>query len=352
VSFSRPLFLWLGLLALVELILALRRTPRIEAALAAMAGPVRRERLLSRHGAASVYGTVLSILFILSAAIALAGPAWGSRAVSAERSGLEVSLVIDVSRSMMAREGGVSRLSQARDAARSILRAAPGASFSLVAAKGDAILLVPMTDDLEAIDSGLDYADPDTMSALGTDLEAGIKEGLSSFTERSGANRVLILLSDGGEHGAEGLKAAAEAKGRRVRLIALGFGGEEARPVPGPTGSPLLDAKGKVVTSALDSSYLGKLAAASGGRFILASEPASRKLLLAELSGLGAGGKRIDYEVQDRSPLFALLAVIFLLGRALAGTVAGTVACGVGGDAASRIAPRGSGGPGRGGRRG
>lgn len=318
-SFSHPAFLWLALLAVLELLLAFRREPRLERSFLALSGPRGREKARAAYATASIYGAVFSALFLASAAVGLAGPAWGSHAVSAETSGLEISVVLDVSRSMMVREPATgTRLQSAKEGIRALLKAAPGASFALVAAKGDAILLVPMTDDLEAIDSGLDYADPETLSAIGTDLGKGIAAGLDAFTERTGANRVLVLFSDGGTHGSDPRKAAVEAKRRHVRLIIVGVGGPEALPVPGQDGAPLLDAKGAARLSALDSELLTSLASDSGGRYFEASDSGTRLALQAALVELGRGGKRTEYEVEERSGLFAILALAFLACRAAA----------------------------------
>ena len=315
-SFAHPAFLWLALLAPLEILLVLRRVPRLERSFLALVGPRRRGRARAAYATASIYGAVFSVLFILCAALGLAGPAWGSHAVSAETSGLEIAVVLDVSRSMMVEEPGAGpRLQYAKEGIRSLLKAAPGASFALVAAKGDAVLLVPMTGDLEAIDSGLDYADPDTLSAIGTDLGKGIEAGLAAFTERTGASRVLVLFSDGGAHGSDPRKAAAEAKRRHVRLIVVGVGGEEALPVPGPDGAPLLDGKGVARLSALDPGLLKSVAAESGGRYYAAADSGTRVALQAELIELGRGGKRTEYEVEERSVLFAMLALAFLACR-------------------------------------
>ena len=43
-----------------------------------------------------------------------------------------------------------------------------------------------MTEDYSAFDDALDYATPDAITAPGTDLEAGIRTGVASFTS-SGA---------------------------------------------------------------------------------------------------------------------------------------------------------------------
>jgi len=314
-SLDQPLFLWLAILAPLDLLITLRRLPRLSASVRALSGPKKAGEAGGRYVAASIYGAAASFLFVIMACLTLAGPSWGSRAVTGERSGLELALVIDVSRSMMVREGAMNRLDGAREAARSFLRALPGASFSLVAAKGKAILLVPMAEDVEAIDSGLDYADPETLSAIGTDLAEGIRGGLASFSSSSGSNRVILLLSDGGDQGGETREAAAEAKKRGVKIMALGLGGREALPVPGPTGEPLLDAQGRAVRSALQPSSLVTLAQTSGGRYLEASDPSATAALQAELTGLGKGGRRTEYQVEDRSDLFAVLALVFLLAR-------------------------------------
>jgi Ca-activated chloride channel family protein len=219
---------------------------------------------------------------------------------------------------MEVRENGATRLATARSAVREMLKAAPQASFSLVAAKGGAVLLVPMTDDLDAIDSALDYADPDTLSQAGTDLESGIEEALDSFTDREARGHLIILLSDGGEHGAQALRAASKAAKKRARILVIGVGGSEALPVPGSGGRPLLDSRGSSILSALEPTLLRAIAAASGGRYFEASEPDSAAAIRAELAIQGKGGRRTDYEVQDRTELFAGLAALFLALRILA----------------------------------
>lgn len=321
-SFDRPDLLLICLLAPLELLIARGRAPRLRSSLELLAGPEERERLGSRYALASIYGALASALFLLSAGLALAGPAWGSRAVSAETSGLEVAVVLDVSRSMEVSEGGQTRLAAAKAAVRELLDAAPSASFSLVAAKGGSTLLVPMTEDLDAIDSGLDYAGPETLSAVGTDLESGIEAALASFSEREAKGRLIVLLSDGGEHGAQALRAASKASKRGAPIFAIGVGGSEALPVPGPEGGPLLDARGRAVRSALEPALLRSVASASGGRYIEASDPAAALTMKAELASLGQGGRRTNYEVQDRTELFACLAALFLAARVLASILA------------------------------
>jgi Ca-activated chloride channel family protein len=235
-----------------------------------------------------------------------------------ERSGLELAFVLDVSRSMEARDGAPTRLESAKGMIRALVRSSLAASregslsFSLVAAKGDAVLLAPMTEDAEAIDVGLDYANPDTLSAKGTDLGRGIAAALSSFSSAGGSGRLLVLLSDGGELSGSAKAEAAKAKLAQARFIAVGLGGAEPVPVPGVDG-PALDEKGLPARSALDAALLRSAAAEAGGRYLDGSDPSAPAALAAEVAAARQGGVRIEYERVDRTGLFAFLSLAFLL---------------------------------------
>jgi Ca-activated chloride channel homolog len=325
VSFARPELLLLALIAAPEILFAVLRTPRLRSTVEALAGPARRARAGAAFAALSAAGAAAGALFIVSAAVALAGPSWGRRGAVAERSGLEAAFVIDASRSMEAADSGGTRLDAAKAIARAAVRgeghAGRRASFSIVAAKGDAVLLAPMTEDAAALEDALDYAGPDAITTVGTDLERGIEAGLASFTASGAGDRVLVLLSDGGELSGSARRAAERAQLSRARMIVVGIGGAESAPVPGPDGSPMVDERGARVASALDAEGLRAIAAAAGGRYLEASDSGARAALEAELAAAAAGGTRIEYVTADRAGDFALAALAFLVAAVLAGAL-------------------------------
>jgi Ca-activated chloride channel family protein len=270
----------------------------------------------------SLCGSAFSALFVVSAALALAGPAWGVRGAAAERRGLEASIVLDVSRSMEAADIKPTRLEAAKGLIASLAKTggalSEGASFSLVAVKGAAVLLVPMTEDAFAFSDALDYATPDATTAAGTDLEAGLRVGLTTFTRTGAQGRILLLFTDGGELSGSGRRACEEAVAAGVRLVIVGVGGDEGAIVPGPDGLPLVGPKGPV-RSARESARLKSLAATAGGRYLDASDAGTSAALAAELMGARGSGTRIEYRRVDHGGLFALLALAFLVVAILAG---------------------------------
>lgn len=335
-SFARPELLWLALLAFPELVLGLRRMPILRASVGALAGPRRRAAAEGRFGAFSLTSTAAACLFALAAALALAGPSWGARGAVAERRGLEAAIVLDVSRSMEVRDvktdvardvkiSAATRLEAAKSLVEALVEGrgadAGSVAFSLVAAKGGAVLLVPMTEDRFALEDALAYANPDSISVPGTDLEGGLRAALASFSASGAQGRVVFLFSDGGELRGDLRRACEAAAALRVRLVVVGLGGSVPFPVPGPDGAPLAGEKGPVL-SALDAKALEGAAAAAGGRYVKASEAGAGAALAEELGAATGRGMRIEYELVDRSSLFALAALVFLVASILASMLA------------------------------
>jgi Ca-activated chloride channel family protein len=306
--------------------------PAFRASLGALTGPGRRQRAKDSNTAFSLISTLAAALFAIMAAISLAGPSWGVRGAANERRGLEAAVVLDVSRSMEARDmGGLgSRAKPRLEAAKALIGSllwspvgtlkngdGMGASFSLVAVKGASVLLVPMTEDLFAFEGALAYANPDAITNPGTDLEDGIRSGLASFSGNGAQGRVLFLFTDGRELSGSARRACGEAQAARARLVIVGMGGPIPVSVPGADGAPLAGAKGQV-RSALDAPALKALATLAGGRYIDASEPGAGASLAAELAASMGRGTRIEYVSVDRSGLFVFLALACLLATIVA----------------------------------
>jgi Ca-activated chloride channel family protein len=317
VSLAHPWFLALSLVCLPELIFFATRARRFRNSLEVLSGPSARGQAGSYYALFSTIAAAAGLLFILCTSFALASPSWGRKGVVVERSGVETAFVIDVSRSMDAVESGSSRLESAKALVASLLRGVRRAdmrsSFSIVAAKGEAVLLAPMTEDAAALESALEYAGPDVITTAGTDLERGIQAGIASFTESHAGDRILVLLSDGGELSGSALRTASALARARCRLVIVGVGGSEPVPVPGPDGAPLFDEAGRPVYSALDRSRLETIARAAGGRYLSFGDPGTPAAIAGEIEEAARGGAKIEYSTAERSGDFALAALAFLM---------------------------------------
>jgi len=277
VSFLRPQLL-VYLLALPAL-LALafwavaRARARREALLGAQAealapGFTRLGRLL-RDGLVIV-GTGLVLL-------ALAGPLYGTWLKEVQQRGVDVMIVLDTSRSMLAQDVAPSRLERAKREVRGLITRLAGHRVGLVTFAGDARSLCPLTHDASTLRLFLDDVDSSSNATGGTAIGEGLEQALDAFDEEHPAETVIVLLTDGEDHDSDPApdQVAYQARARGVPIHVVAFGSEQGGYVPVPNlrgGSTLLkDSEGQLVRTTPDEDLLEQIAGISEGSFLSAS---------------------------------------------------------------------------------
>jgi len=240
--------------------------------LAALAGALRaRARLRTLLGDAlpktAQRTDVLLLLALAAVGLALLGPELGQRTEELTVSGIDLVVLLDVSRSMDARDAPPSRLERAVRVAGDVLAGlGPGDRAALAAFAGRGVLLTPLTPDAGALREMLSGFDGELMQNRGSELGAGVREAIAAFEDGSRRPRVLLLLSDGeaplGQD--ESDLGTPEAVQAGVRVVAVGLGSDAGATVP-DHGVPLLDGAGRVVISRRDQARLAALVTATGG---------------------------------------------------------------------------------------
>ena len=261
---------------------------------------------------------------------ALVGPQWGARIVESETRGLDVVFALDVSASMRAADVVPNRLERMRIETRRLLRELAGDRVGLVIFAGHAYVLAPLTSDHAALEIFLDALDPEIGGTPGTSLAAAIRQGSDLLAgTRRGADRVLVLFTDGEAHepAAAVTAAARRARDAGVRIYAVGVGTERGEPIPeqdpetGRVVEYKRDAEGQVVLSRLEPGPLRDVAALTNGAFVRVDEGGVARLVGA-LQGLkretGSGVRRLEWT--PRYHWFALLGFLLLTADAFFGT--------------------------------
>lgn len=298
IHFAAPAYLW-ALLAVPALALlhvwaerrAQRRlallisSPRLRAELTAAASAARRRWR---------YGMLLLALSAL--AFTAARPQLGYETQVTHRKGIDLLVMVDVSKSMLATDLPPNRLTRAKLAAQDLITHLQGDRAGLLAFAGSAFLQAPLTVDYDAVLTALADLDVNTIPLGGTNLEAAINLAVDAFGKAEGANRAIILMSDGettaGE--AEGaLKAAARANDAGIRIFTVGVGTPEGSLIPtGAPGSFIKDQDGKIVRTQLDEPGLDRLAKAAGGFYLrLQNGPAEMRTLAQDALGRMKAGE-------------------------------------------------------------
>jgi Ca-activated chloride channel family protein len=191
--------------------------------------------------------------------------------------GIDVMVVLDVSKSMMTQDMVPNRLEAAKRAVLNWLQNEDGDRVGVVIFAGEALVQVPLTMDLEAVSLVLSKADVDSVDRGGTDIGEGIKTALAAFDKDDQAKRgkAILLITDGEttEGASDVTEACLQAKEKNIPVLAVGIGTPQGKPIPDGVsfwGESIYkkDQAGNVHISHLDEGTLKKIADLSGGVFV------------------------------------------------------------------------------------
>ncbi len=272
-SWGHAELLWLLLLAPLAAAAAAVVWRRRVAALAAWAARGLWRRLGLDCAPARLFASVALLAVALAgAAIALVQPRWGSVEETVERRGVDIVFVLDSSLSMAAADIAPSRLAVGRHLVRRLASELPGHRVALVQAEGDAVVLCPLTLDTAVLDLLLDTIEPAGLPVSGTLLAPALEAALELFPESGTKSRVVVVVSDGEDHGSPLEKALARAVETGVVVHAIGIGSSRGAPIPlGGESGYKRDAAGRVVMTQLHADTLQRLAGGTDGLYLEAS---------------------------------------------------------------------------------
>lgn len=170
--------------------------------------------------------------------IGAARPQWGFEQTEAEQRGIDVAIVLDVSRSMLATDVEPSRAAAAARGIRDMLGHLDGNRVALVTFAGTAFTRSPLTVDLPALANLVERAQGDSpLVQAGTDLRVAIDAAvlLLSVTDKAGA-QVILLVSDGEDLGADVQLAIDRAREQKIAIYTVFAGTTNATPLPASSG--------------------------------------------------------------------------------------------------------------------
>jgi Ca-activated chloride channel family protein len=201
-------------------------------------------------------------------------PRHGKEQVKVERRGLDIIFCLDTSRSMLAQDMAPNRLARAKRDILSVLRdLAGGDRVGLVAFAGKAKVVVPLTHDMDSLRQLLDAVDTDTVPRGGTHIAAAVNSALDLISDDDYQTSVIIVLTDGEDHGGKAQQAARKCKDRDVILHAVGYGSTKGSKITlsGQGDEEFLkNNAGAEVVSALRSESLRQMSEVAGGEFLRA----------------------------------------------------------------------------------
>ncbi len=219
----------------------------------------------------------LAVLAVGCCVVALAGPQLGDYLREVRERGVELIVVLDTSRSMLARDLKPSRLERARREVRGLLDRLHGDRIGLVTFAGDARQICPLTSDPDAFRLFLDDVDTASSTTGGTAVGEGLERALDSFDPQVTGARVIVLLSDGEDHDSDPAptEVAYRAKAAGIPIHVVSFGTAEGAEIPivaqGGGLATVRDENDQPVISRPDETLLSDIANVANGSFLSAA---------------------------------------------------------------------------------
>ena len=210
----------------------------------------------------------LMMLSVGLLAVVLARPQYGTRNEEVKRSGIEVSIAVDVSNSMLCQDVSPSRLDKSKMIVSKLVEQFDEDKVGLVAFAGSAITLLPMTSDYVSAKMFLDQLNPATISIQGTNVAEAIARATAGFSKKTNVGRALILITDAEDNEAGAIEAAKEARKAGIQIFVLSVGTAQGGPIPMGDGTYKKDLSGNVVTTKLNEQIGKSIAQAGGGLYV------------------------------------------------------------------------------------
>lgn len=298
----------------------------------------RRARLGLSTPLSAARVVVVTLIPCALMVIALLRPYSGSTEVTVPASSNDYMFVVDVSRSMFAKDVPPSRIDLAKRKLKDLIdefaHQAEPHRYGITLFAGYSYLLCPITDDSAVVKQFVSEISPEMVTSLGSDLESGIKTALSRFEETKNPNARVLVVSDGEDDmlSLERIVELIESKG--IRVDVLGVGTTSGSPIELEDGSFLRSRTGSVVHSKLGEESLKAIAEAGGGIYVHATvDDRDIHELARAASSLQRGvtqGNRTVHTYQEFGSWLALAALVVILlfaARPQAGSLVRIIVC-------------------------
>lgn len=317
VTFANPLFL-AGLLLIPVLALLRGRfggTPAVVFSSTAALEKIGKRRR-SRAGA---FLAGLSYLAFACLVIAASRPQLGRTETRTQSSGVDIMLVLDVSRSMLAEDFTIgsqrsNRLEAVRMVTERFINGRKDDRLGIIAFAGRPYLVSPLTLDHAWLIRNLERTKIG-MVEDGTAIGSAIAAAANRLKDKPAESKLIILLSDGDNNAGkvQPLTAAEAAKALGIRIYTVGAGSRGSVPFP------FQDAFGRQfyrnVNMEFNETDLQKIASITGGQYFRATDTRSLNAVFEDIDRLEKTEVEVQQLVQYRDLFFWFLfaAAVFLI---------------------------------------
>lgn len=244
----------------------------------------------------------------------LARPQFGTRNEEYKRSGIEAIIAVDVSNSMLCEDVTPSRLQKAKMIVSKLIDQLDEDRVGLIAFAGNAITLLPLTQDGVSAKMFLEQLNTQTVSLQGTDMSQAIQRAIAGFSSSESKNvgRALIFITDAedNEPGAE--EMARQARDMGIRIFVLSVGTAAGGPMPLGNGHFKTDKSGNTVMTHLNEEAGKSLAQAGNGIYLHVDQTDRAQAMLESEIGKMQKEDFVSSQYSEYDEQFIAVAILLL----------------------------------------
>lgn len=204
--------------------------------------------------------------------VSMLRPQFGTEYEEVRRSGRDIFIAIDTSKSMLAKDVLPSRFDVAKQEVVSLLQTLAGDRVGIIVFSGKGIVQCPLTLDYSSVRLFLEGIRVGQVPVAGTNVSAALDLAVQSFDRAKSKSRVLLLITDGEALDGDVSSSIELAKKKDVTIFSIGVGKEDGEPIPvfndkGVMMGHKRDAQNNLILSKLDIASLTQIAKSTSGEF-------------------------------------------------------------------------------------
>jgi len=242
---------------------------------------------------------VVVLLGLTALVLALVNPKIGTKMETVKRQGVDIVFAVDISKSMLAEDIAPNRLEKSKQVVSQIINQLGSDRIGIVGYAGSAYPVLPITTDYSVAKMYLQGMNTDMVSSQGTALGEALKLASTYFDDPK-TSKLIIMLSDGEDHGEGFEEALEEIKDKKIKVITIGIGTEKGGPIPlrynGVIESFKKDQNGETVITKLYPETLKTIAKNGNGGYVFGGS--TKEVLEFVKNGLD-NLEKTDFESQQ-----------------------------------------------------
>lgn len=196
--------------------------------------------------------------------------------------GTDIVLALDISGSMEANDIRPSRFQKAKELSAKFIQNRPEDNVGLVIFSGEAISIMPLTNDMSALMKAIENIHMGELSN-GTAIGDGLVSAINRVIPGQAKSKSIILLTDGSNNTGDvaPTTAADIAAQKGIKVYTIGVGVDGTMQVADPTGMA-----STTMETSIDEPTLKEIAAKTGGKFFRATNAQALEDVFDEIDTL------------------------------------------------------------------